>query len=29
MHDYDTDNNIIVILLILNNAFSYLLVLYF
>jgi len=31
MHDYYmyTDNNIIIILLILNNAFSYLLVLYF
>jgi len=29
LHDYCTDNNIIIILLILNNAFSYLLVLHF
>jgi len=29
MHDYYTDNNIIIILLILTNAFSYLVVLYF
>jgi len=29
VHVYYTDNNIIIILLVLNNAFSYLLVLYF